>query len=246
MTGSYKPSDALLSDTVWLNEIRKLQTDRQFRDARKCCYVEGVRNFMQLVRHDFEIIQLVYSQKLLTVPVARQHLRRLRREGVPTRAISPEQFRQISTSARASGIGAIFRQKWSRLHTLSPQADLCWVILEQVRSAGNLGTLIRTSEAVGGAGFILLGNQIDPYAPASIRATMGAFCQQQFIRTNLTSLRHWIRRHRCYTVGAALDGTTTLHQGTYHAPTLLLLGEERKGLTRQQRQLCQTLVRYPY
>jgi tRNA G18 (ribose-2'-O)-methylase SpoU len=48
-------------------------------------------------------------------------------------------------------------QRWSRLHGASPRAGLWWVVLETVRSEGNLGSLIRTSEATGGAGFILVG-----------------------------------------------------------------------------------------
>ena len=54
-----------------------------------------------------------------------------------------------------------------------PRAGLCWVVLEAVRSEGNLGTLIRTSEAIGGAGFILVGPGIDPFDPAVVRALMG-------------------------------------------------------------------------
>jgi TrmH family RNA methyltransferase len=66
------------------------------------------------------------------------------------------------------------------------ETDLCWVILGLVRSLGNFGTLIRTSEAIGGAGFILLDRAVDPYDPVTVRATMGSLFRQQFVRTTTT------------------------------------------------------------
>ena len=118
-------------------------------------------------------------------------------------------------------------------------------MLEAVRSEGNLGTLIRTSEAVGGAGFILVGPRIDPFDPAVVRASMGALFRQAFIRTTHGSLRNWLRRHRCRAVGASPDGSAELHRFDYPRPTILVLGEERGGLTPLQRELCSHLVRIP-
>jgi RNA methyltransferase, TrmH family len=114
-----------------------------------------------------------------------------------------------------------------------------------VRSPGNLGTLIRTSEAVGGAGFIFLGKRVDPFAPDVVRASMGAIFHQKFVRTTFNSLAPWIHRHHFHVVGASPDGATDLHQFDYPRSTLLFLGEERQGLTEQQRDLCQYLVRIP-
>ncbi|MCI0727866.1 MAG: RNA methyltransferase [Chloroflexi bacterium] len=228
-----------------LDEIRKLQTDRSYRDAHGVFFVEGVRNFVQLADNNFDIVVILYSERLLTAPLARKLVRQLRRAGVPTVGVKPEEFRRISQAERASGVGAIVRQKWTRLHTTSPDAGLCWVILGRVRSPGNFGTLIRTSEAVGGAGFILLDREVDPYAPVTVRATMGALFRQQFVRTNFQSLQHWVRKHHCQVIGASPDGTTDFHDFVYSQTNLLFLGEEREGLTEQERTICDHLVRIP-
>jgi RNA methyltransferase, TrmH family len=142
-------------------------------------------------------------------------------------------------------VGAIVAHRWSPLHGTSPRAGLCWVVLEAVRSEGNLGSLIRTSEAIGGAGFILVGARIDPFDPAVVRASMGALFRQTFIRTNNVSLRNWVRRHRCRVVGASPDGSAEFHRFDYPGPTILVLGEERRGLTPFLRDLCSDLVRIP-
>lgn len=228
-----------------LAEVKKLQIDRKYRDASGLFYVEGVRNFIKANDYKLDLRTILFSEKLLTAPIARKLVRHARRSGVNCVSLTPEQFRSISHTEKASGVGAILRQHWSGLYDVSPKTGLCWVILETVRSPGNLGTLIRTSEAVGGAGFIFLGRRVDLFDPDVIRASMGAIFHQKFVRTNLSAIVPWIRRHQCHVVGASPDGTTDLHQFDYPSSTLLFLGEERQGLTQQQRDLCQDLVRIP-
>lgn len=74
---------------------------------------------------------------------------------------------------------------------------------------------------------------------------MGAIFRQKLVRTRFSALNHWIHHHRCQVIGASPDGTTNFHQFNYPHSTLLFFGEERQGLTQQQRDLCQHLVRIP-
>jgi TrmH family RNA methyltransferase len=104
---------------------------------------------------------------------------------------------------------------------------------------------MRTSETVGGAGFILVGPQIDPFAPAVVRASMGAMFRQTLIRTNGRSFWNWVRRHRFRVIGASRDRSAELDRFDYPRPTFLVLGEERRGLTPLQRGLCTDVVRIP-
>jgi TrmH family RNA methyltransferase len=228
-----------------LNEIGRLQADRAHREARGTFFVEGVRNVVQAIENGFPIEALVHSDRLLKVAIARRLVRERRRSGTPTLHVTSEDFRQISKTQHASGVGAVVGQRWSSLHSTSPKAGLCWVVLDAVRSEGNLGSLVRTSEAIGGAGFILVGPRVDPYDPAVVRASMGAHFRQAFIRTNTRSLGNWLRRHRCRAVGASPDGPIELHRFGFPGPTVLMLGEERGGLTPWQRELCPELVRIP-
>lgn len=228
-----------------LEEIGRLLIDRAHREARRAFFFEGVRNVVHALEAGFRIETLIYSERLLIVPIARRLVREQCRSGTPTLQVSPEEFRQLSTTPRASGVGAIVAQRWAPLHGSSPKTGLCWVLLEAVRSEGNLGTLIRTSEAVGGAGFILMGNRIDPYAPAVVRAAMGAIFRQTFIRTTARSFSNWVRRHRCRVIGASPSGADDLHHFAYPRPTILALGEERGGLSSAQIGLCTDQVRIP-
>jgi TrmH family RNA methyltransferase len=71
---------------------------------------------------------------------------------------------------------------------IKPGDTLCWTALSDIRSLGNLGTLIRTSVAVGG-GFILIGDKTDPFDPGVVRATMGALFKQSIVRTTRKELQ---------------------------------------------------------
>jgi RNA methyltransferase, TrmH family len=228
-----------------LAEVERLHTDRSHRDAGRRFFVEGVRNVVRAIENGFAIEAIIYSDRLLKVAVVRKLVRQQRRSGVLTVHLPPETFRSISRTDHASGVGAIVAQQWSQLHDVSPRAGLCWIVLEAVRSPGNLGSLIRTSEAIGGAGFILIGTRIDPFEPTTVRASMGAVFRQKFVRTNHSSLRNWLRRHRCRGVGASPDGSHELHRFDFPRPTILFLGEERKGLTSFERNVCPHVVRIP-
>jgi TrmH family RNA methyltransferase len=237
--------DGVVDRARWLDEIERLQADRAHRDRRGAFFAEGVRNVVQAVECGAPIEALVYSDRLLTAPLARHLLREQREAGTCCVSVSPEEFRRVSRTVRASGVAAVVGQWWDRLHKVSPRAGICWVALAEVRSPGNLGSLIRTSEAIGGAGFLLLGMDVDPFDPAVVRASMGAIFRQRFVRTNAASLRNWVRRHGCQVVGVTPEGATEYHRFAYPRATVLLLGEERKGLTEDQCRLCTHSVRIP-
>ena len=244
MVSKYK-ADHPWNPTTALWEIKKLQNDRRYRDKRHAFFVESVRNFVQLVDHDHDIVMIFYSEKLLINPLARKFVRRLRRSGIPTVGVPPEEFRKVSHSRRASGIGAIIQQRWLPLSLANPNQGLFWVIVSKIRSSGNFGTLIRTSEAIGGAGFILLNNSIDPFDEATIRASMSSFFCQSFVRTNNQELLKWRNNHNCNFIGASPDGSKNFHKFKFPPNSVLFLGEERHGLTDQQRAMCNHLVHIP-
>jgi len=228
-----------------LSRIRKLQDERRYRDQHRVFFVEGVRNFVTAMDEGHSIEALLYSEKLLTAPLARKLVRQSKRAGVPFARVSPEEFRSISRAERASGVAAILRQRIKTLEQVRLDPYSCWTVLSHVRSLGNFGTLVRTSAAIGATGFILLGPQIDPYEPVVVRATMGALFKQTLVRTSVERLRRWIETHQPTVVGASPDGVVEYDQVRYTRPTVLLLGNERSGMTEEERSLCQQIVRIP-
>jgi TrmH family RNA methyltransferase len=240
-----EPNTPIADSAHQIRHIQKLQTERRYRDSQQSFFVEGIRGVVEAVEADWPIQSFLYSDRLTTASIARRLIREKRDQGTPCIDLTPEEFRQFSTTERASGVAAIVGQRWGRLHKLSPRAGLCWVALSMIRSPGNLGTLIRTSEAVGAAGFIILGPDVDPFHPTTVRASMGAVFRQQFVRTNWHSMLNWVHKHGCQVVGVSPDGEVEYHHFRFARSPVLFLGEERQGLSLGQRRMCRHSVRIP-
>src|SRR5207245_8395225 len=110
---------------------------------------------------------------------------------------------------------------------------------------GNLGAILRTCDAVGCAGIILLGDTTDPYHPAALRASMGAVFSQRLVRAQLDEFARWKREHGYIVVGTSVTAEQEYRQVSYPAPLVLLMGSERLGLSAEQQAVCDMLVRIP-
>ncbi len=229
---------------IAIKRIRRLHL-REERDRTGQYYIEGVRFVAQAVQHGVRIETLVVCRPLLTHAFTQQLVRRQRQAGTPILEVTPEVLQSIALVDDPQGIGAVVRQRWERLERVKPAGDLCWVAHDVVRSPGNLGTILRTSDAVGGAGVILLGDAVDPYDPATVRSSMGALFAQRVARTTVDGLLQWKQRHRCLLIGTSPTAPLDYHAVSYRSPAVLLMGGERKGLPSELQELCDVVVRIP-
>lgn len=237
-----RPSHASISNL--LARARSLNS-RQIRDREQCFWLEGVRHFIQAFDAGREFETVVYSRILLKVPLAEMLVRQLRASGVSVVRVAPEQFRTVSRAERASGIGAIVRQHWTPLADARPERGLCWLVIEQIRSPGNLGTIFRTAEAVGVGGIIFVGPLPDPFDPIVIRSSMGGIHHLSLVRTTHYELASWVKSHRVRLIGLSPEATPLWTDMSDARPVAIVLGEERGGLSTELRALCQTTVRLP-
>ncbi len=143
-------------------------------------------------------------------------------------------------------IMGVFRQRWSELPdcaALGPQ-DV-WLALEEVRDPGNLGTIIRTVDAVGAKGVILIGNCCDPYSREGVRATMGSIFAVPMVRTGLQAFLDWAADWPGDTVGTDLAAREDFRTARWREPVLLVMGREGPGLSARLREACARLVVIP-
>ena len=232
------------SDHARIRTIRRLR-ERTARDATGHYYIEGVRCVIQAVRAGVAIQTLLLCPAQMTHPFLHTLVARLRQTGVPVLEVTPAVLHSIGTVADPQGIGAVVCQRWLPLDRAAPKAGLCWIALDTVQSPGNLGTILRTATAVGGAGVILLGDGIDPYDPAVVRGSMGAIFAQRLVRTTLPAFLRWKVAHGCLLVGTSPAAYTDYRAIAYRPPTVLLMGGERKGLPLALQTACDALVQIP-
>lgn len=227
-----------------LKRVQRLHT-REERERTGLFYVEGMRLVTQALHHHARIEHLVVCRELLTHPYAQRLVHERKKHGIPVLEVSRFVMERLSQVTDSQGLGAVVRQRWQRLESIKPRGELCWIAVETIRSPGNLGTILRTSDAVGGAGLILLGNATDPYDPGTVRATMGAMFTQRFIRTSKADILHWKRRQQYLLVGTSPGAPQDYQEVRYQAPLILLIGEERKGLSAELQAICDLMVRIP-
>ena len=242
---SFDRSDDPAASTF--SRIRALQTHRSYRDSTQTFWIEGVRQFMQAADADFQFDTIVHSRLLLKCAAARKRVQQLAERDARRIAVTPEQFRAVSITERASGIGAIVKQRWTPLYRADPRRGLCWIVLETVRSAGNLGTVLRTAEAAGVAGVIFLDHACDPYNLPVVRASMGGIFQLQLVRATHVHLRRWASASGVTLVALTPHGDDlwSCDPCPSAPPTALLIGEERKGLSARALAMCDRRVRLP-
>jgi TrmH family RNA methyltransferase len=137
----------------------------------------------------------------------------------------------------------VFEQRWARPQ--SPAGHALLVGLEGVRDPGNLGTIVRTIDAVGGSCLLLIGSTVDPYSREAIRATMGSIFTVPVTRMALAEATAWLSSWPGDIVGAHLGATEDFRARRYRAPTLLIMGSEGPGLSAGLTDSCTRLVKIP-
>lgn len=227
-----------------ITRIQRLEK-REERERTGLFYIEGMRFVIQALQQQTPIEQLVVCRELLTHPLARKLVQRQKKQGTPLLEVSRAVMESLTQVQDSQGLGAVARQRWQPLERVKPGKELCWVALETMRSPGNLGTILRTSDAVGGAGLLLIGHATDPYAPGTVRATMGAMFTQRFVRTSQEELLHWKRHGQYLLIGTSSTASQDYQEVTYNRPTILLIGEERRGLSTELQAMCDLMVSIP-
>jgi TrmH family RNA methyltransferase len=120
-----------------------------------------------------------------------------------------------------------------------------WLALGGIRSAGNLGTILRTALSAGATGALLLDPTTDPFDPVTVRASMGAVLALPLARMTAAHLAAWKRRTGVLVVGSSPDAPRDFRAVPRRRPTVLVLGCERQGMSRSQRRICDLTVSIP-
>lgn len=153
---------------------------------------------------------------------------------------------KLASKENPQNVMAVFEQRWAALPDPGVEPnDSVWLALEQVRDPGNLGTIVRTADAVGARGVILIGASCDPYSPEAARATMGSIFSVPLVRADQPSFAQWLSSWPGDIVGTHLSGTDDFRKIAYRSPTLLVMGSEGAGLSADLTAACTRLVKIP-
>jgi TrmH family RNA methyltransferase len=131
------------------------------------------------------------------------------------------------------------------LDSLDRSSSDTWLVAERLRDPGNLGTILRTGDAVGAGGLILIGECVDPFSVEAVRASMGALFTVPVVQCEWDAFLPWLRAGPGQLVGLSLDTTVNYRSARYAAPTFLLTGNEAQGMPDGYAAQCDLLVKIP-
>ena len=226
-----------------IKKIRALGK-RKARKESTLFLVEGIRHVGTAVEADWQIETLLYAPDLLTSDYARDLISASTKKGIYCQPASTDVFRSIAGKDNPQGILATVHQRAPKLRDLANVQRA--VALLSPQDPGNLGTILRTMDAVGADGLILLDGGVELYHPTVVRASMGALFWIPTVRAAFNDFQSWARDRDLPLIGTSAHGAVDLSSlQRMTEQWILLLGSEQKGLTEEQSAACDTLVSLP-
>ncbi|WP_299024795.1 RNA methyltransferase [uncultured Thermanaerothrix sp.] len=227
-----------------LKLARRLR-ERKVREQSGLFYVEGIRLVAEALAQNWPIETLIIAPERLSSAFAQQQVEEARAKGIRVVEVSARAFESLALKENPQGIAAVIHQQWGTLSMVRPEVGELWIGLEAIQDPGNLGTILRTAEAVGARGIVLLEHTTDPYDPAAVRASMGAIFTQWLVRTSREAFLRWVAERHPPLIGTSDRAAQDYRDFIYPEGLMLLMGSEREGLSPVYASLCQAMVAIP-
>ncbi len=218
---------------------------RKEREESGLFLAEGLK----LVGEAFEIGRtpqiLLYGPEAASTPMLRKVAAATAAAGGDVIEVSRDILEKVSRKDNPQMVVAVFPQVFGDVADLKPDSARCWVALQAVRDPGNLGTIVRTADAAGCGGVILVGDCCDPYSVEAVRATMGSIFAVPIFKLSVAEFIAWRRGWPGSVVGTLLSATVDHRAADYRAPSLILMGNEQAGLPPELAAVCDVNVKIP-
>jgi RNA methyltransferase, TrmH family len=209
----------------------RLLADRRHRRREGAFVVEGLQPVWCAVEAGWEIESLLIAPSLLKGAAARRMVEEQESAGVPVVRLSGELFTRLVDREGPGGLAAIVRTRTGGLSTLDVRPGSVFVALHRIANPGNLGTIIRSVDAVGGAGVILIGDTVDAYSPAAVKASMGSLFAVDVVHTtDAEEFFSWATERGVSVLATSGQADDDHWSASYERPIVILLGSERDGL----------------
>ena len=233
---------SLTNDTV--KAVRALHM-RKEREATGRFLAEGLKFIGEALDQQRAPRLLLVGEEARPHPLLERAKTETRSAGgevvIVTRAI----LEKISRRDNPQTVLGVFEPVLTPLSGLVPETAPCWVALEQVRDPGNLGTIIRTADAAGCGGVILIGDCVDPWSVEAVRATMGSVFAVAIARATPAEFLAWRQSWPGSVIGTRLDATHGYRDAAIQRPALIVMGNEQAGLTDELAAACDVNVKIP-
>ena len=210
--------------------------------------VEGIHHIGEAFEAGWVMDSILYAPDLLTSNFARDLISRL---GTKPQAVSVQVIESLAEKDNPQGILAIVHQKQTRLTELTRSAApgaqkiKCAAALVSPQDPGNVGTILRTLDAVGADALFLLEGGVELYHPTVIRSSMGTIFWKPIIQASFDEFVTWARQGSYQLLGTSAHGDVDYQTLVPKSPWILVLGNEQKGLSTLQTNACDVAISLP-
>jgi RNA methyltransferase, TrmH family len=220
--------------------IRSLAADRKDRRRERLFVLEGVRLVADALAGGAVLDLALYAPDQLALTQAGQALLEQLQTLVVAHPASAQVVAAASDTVHPQGVVALAR--WPQVEPGRPGVIL---VLDAIQDPGNVGTLLRSAEAVGVAEVLCTVGTVDVYSPKVVRAAMGAH-----MRLAITQDLSWEAiAERLVLVDSvyAADATASMpyFAADWRQPSALIIGNEAHGLSEDARALARRLIGIP-
>lgn len=224
--------------------VRSLH-ERKTRQATGQFLVEGVFHIGAALEASAALELALYAPTLLRGEFAQTLPQRLQAAGVEAIETSEDVMASLSEKDNPQGILAVARQNATDLANLQVHSSAVYLAAVTPQDPGNLGSLLRTLDATGGEGLLLLDGGADPWHPQAVRAGMGAHFTKPIVQASFADFVVWAAAEGVSIYGSSAKAELPYREVAYTRPAALLLGSEREGLSPEQLTTCTQVVSMP-
>ena len=233
---------AFSNSTVKL--LRSLR-DKKARRAEGLFLAEGLRILTE-ARDSGRLPEIVaFSPEGAKHPLAAEIIAATESAGGDAVETSPDILSKMTGKDNPQMLVGAYRQPDSSLERIDRSVAPLWIVAQALRDPGNIGTILRTGDAVGAGGLILIDDCADPFSVEAVRASMGALFTQQVASARWPEFVSWLRSSDGQLVGTSLKATHDYLEAEYREPCFLLIGNEQQGLPADYEAECDLLVKIP-
>jgi len=228
-----------------IKDIKAL-SQKKSRDESKTFLAEGLKLVIDALDRGWTIRTLVYAKAGKGKPLVEKVAARTVAAGGLVLEVNDKVMSSITRRENPQMVAAVFEQRWTALRDVAPKASETWIALDRVRDPGNLGTIIRTADAAGASGVILVGDCTDPFSLETVRATMGSMFALPLVKTTSADFLKWKTSVDARLVATHLAGAVDYRTIDYTSkPVILMMGNEQSGLPDELARAADKLARIP-
>jgi RNA methyltransferase, TrmH family len=227
-----------------VKRVRSLR-DKKGRRAEGLFLAEGLRILIEALEAGRTPEMLWHTPETATHDLVRKLAKATEAAGGEVFVTSADILSKLSGKDNPGAVIGVYPECWTPLEALDRASASIWIVAERLRDPGNLGTILRTGDAVGAGGLILIDDCTDPFSVESVRASMGALFTQSIARASWPDFIAWLRSGPGQLIGTSLNTDLDYQQPRYASPTFLLVGNESQGLPMAYEQDCDLLVKMP-